>query len=112
MERVARMLGFNNFETIKAKGIVEGLILMWIDEIKIEVEWKSDRIICGDNVDHDGKKKGWSMFASHGTPYNSEKPTFWEDFKEVIKNVKLPWLVIGDLNKVIGHEEKFRGRNI
>lgn len=57
MERVARMLGFNNFETIKSKGIVGGLILMWIDEIKIEVEWKSDRIICGDNVDHDGKKR-------------------------------------------------------
>lgn len=111
MERVARMLGFNNFEIVEARGTAGGLILMWTDDVNIEMEWKSDRIIGCDILDYDRVKR-WSIFACHGTPYNSEKRTFWEDFEEVIKNIINHWLIIGDLNEVVSQEEKWGAKSV
>lgn len=111
MERVARMLGFNNFEIVEARGIAGGLILMWTDDVQLEMEWKSDRIICCNILVYDRVKR-WSLFTCHGTLYNCEKRVFWEDFEEVITTIRNPWLIIGDLNEVVSQEEKWGGRSV
>lgn len=38
IEWVCRMLGFNNFKMVEARGIAGGLVLMWTDDVKIEVD--------------------------------------------------------------------------
>lgn len=75
MTRICNLLGFSNFEIIKSRGQTSGLTLMWRDELKVKVEWKSDRIFLFRIAGTDGKKD-WNLFACHGTPYPKEKQDF------------------------------------
>lgn len=54
-------------------GSAGGLTLSWIDEVKIDCIWKSNRILSFD-VNNEGAK--WRLFGCHGTPYSNDKNNF------------------------------------
>lgn len=111
MENVCRRLGFHKFNMMDPRAKADGLVLMWSEEVRIKVEQQSYRFICCDILDVEGMRR-WSLFSCHGTPYNCEKKVLWDDFEEFIQGHQLPQMVIGDLNEVIGNEEKYGGRSV
>lgn len=75
MTRICNLLGFSNFEIIESRGQAGGLTLMWKYEMKLKVEWKSDRLFLCKIASIDGRKD-WNLLTCHGTPYSREKHDF------------------------------------
>lgn len=46
MESICHKLGFRSNHIIEANGLAGGLSLMWNEEINLEIEWSTKRIIC------------------------------------------------------------------
>lgn len=93
IERLSYKLGFSHWVSVDARGLARGLALLWVEDICLEVKWKNDRCICSEI---DGRElEKWQLFGCHGTPYISEKATFWEGTKETILQCNVPWIIIG-----------------
>lgn len=81
------------------------------DNWNMELNWSIDRIICC-KVNNVMNSMNWNLLACYGTPYPGEKQDFLSDLEEIILALEGPWLLIGDLNKIISHLEKNSGRSI
>lgn len=46
LEPICRKLGYQNIERADARGTTSGLLLMWNDEIQMELIWKNYRVLC------------------------------------------------------------------
>lgn len=79
--------------------------------MKLEVDWKTERIIHCAMMDFDGLKRG-DNYACYGTLYQAENRSFWDNLKEVIGITEGPWMIIGDLNEILSENEKFNDRDI
>ncbi|PON36398.1 Endonuclease/exonuclease/phosphatase [Trema orientale] len=116
MDSVRQRLGFFKGSFIPSTGLAGGLCLFWHFGVQIEVLNATDSVIKARVIAEAGCFD-WTLFYTYGSPYTSEKQTFWENISVRILNCNNPWVVIGDLNAVINQKEKvgadiFRGVQI
>lgn len=85
--------------------------MAWTDDINMECVYLGDRILdC--NVKNKKWIVEWKLIAYHGTLYLSEKALFWHNLENLVANLSMPWLLVGDLNEIKNESEKQRGRQI
>ena len=109
-EFFCRNLGFRKFVVVEAEGNVEGLALMWKEEINILLEWENSRIIyC--HLKGLKPSTNWMLYSCYGPP-TLETGLFLNSLYDSIFYDSNPWLIIGDLNKLVDDSEKFGGRRI
>lgn len=77
---VCRNLGFDHWVSVDAKGTAGGLVIMWSEDLALEIIWKKDGVICGEITDDGGLGK-WRIYFCHGTPYAKEKDSFWNQLE-------------------------------
>uniref|UniRef100_A0A803Q5K4 Reverse transcriptase domain-containing protein n=1 Tax=Cannabis sativa TaxID=3483 RepID=A0A803Q5K4_CANSA len=111
MEGVARVLGFSRIVCHPAIGLAGGFCLMWEQDVNLNIV-SSSRGSFEAMVWDCQSRDHWMMCATYGTPYSSEKSSFWSDMSSRVSNCDIPWVVIGDLSCIGSPEEKIGGRRV
>lgn len=85
MKKLIYKLGFTNGVYVDANGSARGPALAWTEEVSLECVFKKDRVISC-NIKREDSKVNWTVFACHGTLYNTEKSSFWSQFECNVTN--------------------------
>lgn len=72
MERLYKILGYQEHICIEANGLAGGFIIMWKRGLNMRCRWQTGKVICCDLLNEQGGVL-WSMVACYSTPYMGEK---------------------------------------
>lgn len=111
IDSICKNLGFQKIICIEVRGLAGGHAVMWKKGINLKKWWHSDRSIYCDMVNEQGGIE-WSMVSCYGTSYIGEKEEFWKEMEARVELINNPWLLFGDLNKIVSSLEKLGGRDI
>lgn len=111
IEKISRKLGYYNSFIVDPIGSTGGLAFLWTDEVNVQCCWKSQRILCCVFL-RVGLQVVWRFYDAYDTPYTWEKYSFWRMLQNNVLESTRPWLLMGDLNKVINEIEKQKGKPI
>ncbi|KAM2983041.1 hypothetical protein FF2_009016 [Malus domestica] len=104
---VRRRLGFRNGFDVPLVGTAGGLSLWWNDSMEVNVVSANKHLIhmklriTGDEWFH----ASWI----YGTSYRNEKVEFWHWISAELRPNDIPWIWVGDFNKILSDDEKSRG---
>ncbi|XP_060969851.1 uncharacterized protein LOC133037059 [Cannabis sativa] len=96
---------------VPAVGIGGGFALLWNEGVDLELIKVSNGIFQ-ELIKEPLRKVHWMLFTVYGRPYETEKQLFWEELEKRIIKVRVPWVVIGDLNVIAHPWEKSGGRRV
>ena len=93
---------------VDSNGMSGGLVLMWKEDIKVEVQTflpsHIDALVDG------GIEYGWwRMTGFYGNLETAKRPESWTKLKQLSNTSTLPWIVIGDFNEITRMYEKEGG---
>jgi exonuclease III len=104
MRRLRHRLGLNGFEGFSSDGFSGGLALFWHESICVEVQAMNNRYIDA-YVRESPSAPQWRLTCVYGEPRVEDRHLMWDALRN-LKNVSnLPWLVFGDFNEALWHEE-------
>uniref|UniRef100_A0A803PI13 Reverse transcriptase zinc-binding domain-containing protein n=1 Tax=Cannabis sativa TaxID=3483 RepID=A0A803PI13_CANSA len=92
-------------------GIGAGFALLWNEGVDLELIKVSNGIFQV-LIKEPLLKVHWMLFTVYGRPYETEKQLFSEELEKRINKVRIPWVVIGDLNVIVHPWEKSGGRRV
>ncbi|KAA3469152.1 reverse transcriptase [Gossypium australe] len=105
MKRVRNRCGFTNGIDIEAEGSRGGLCLAWKGDIEITIKsyskWHIDTMVREEDVQED-----WRFTGFYGSPYLKYKNAAWDLLRRLGQESFQPWLVVGDVNKILNGSEK------
>jgi len=108
MSEVKDKCNMKNGFIFPSKGNSGGLVLLWKEEIMVDVKTYSH-----DHIDawvNGGLTVGWwHLTRFYGNPETVKCPESWAKLKHLKGTSSLPWLVIGDFNKIMGLSKKEGG---
>ncbi|RZC76593.1 hypothetical protein C5167_000712 [Papaver somniferum] len=111
--KILKKLNFSNSEIVSPKGSIgtaDDLALAWNDNIKLDILRANDNQI--DALVHEkATNHQWMLSCLYGNPNKNQKTQSWEPFRELAKDVDIPWMVIGDLHFILNSEEKRGGKD-
>lgn len=108
MEHISGKLGFCNMIVVDSVGRAGGMMIMWNENVNIELCMTTERVIHCYVMDYKGMTIG-NLLASHRTPYEAEKKLFWDNLQGVVEGLFGSWLIVGDLNEITSEYEKIGG---
>jgi len=105
VDQVRKRLQYDYSIIVNPMGIWGGLILIWDEEVKVEVEFSSREIIdvmCKDI------NSGIAMriYFLHASTNFQERLRLWQTLHSINLSNNLPWIYIGDFNEVPYEWEK------
>ncbi|CAB4283256.1 unnamed protein product [Prunus armeniaca] len=105
-----RQLGFFKGFCVDLVGLAGGLTLWWRPEVDVEILASNKNLIdtIVKNRD-DGTHYRFSWI--YGPSYREEKLIFWANLANFALVNSPPWLYIGDLNEILGNDEKEGGNS-
>lgn len=111
VERIRKRTPFKISFTIELVGITGGLVLMWDEEVHVEVEGGFRELInirckdlsCGDIM---------RISFLHAPTIFQERLRLWRQVKDSNYSNPLPWLCVGDFNEILYHWEKIGCREV
>ena len=84
-----------------------GLVLHWKNDIEVEVESSSLNHI--DAVINKNSGKAWRFIGFCGNPETHRKSESWDLLHSLHGRNSLPWLCVGDFNKIVKQSEESGG---
>jgi hypothetical protein len=91
-----------------SEGRSGGVILLWKKEIKVEQIFAAPNYIDVRVVEN--IQKVWRLTGIYGEPPWEDKYKTWDKMRELKENSDIPWIVMGDFNK-IAYSHKKEGGN-
>ena len=106
MKKVLFSLKFADMCVVEAKGIADGLCVMWKASLSIsQVEFNKNLIaIKVSDAFYD-----WVMVGFYSPPYLAKKQKAWENLMAFINSCLCPWVFIGDFNFTTNDKEILGG---
>jgi hypothetical protein len=98
-EGLARRLGFDHGFAVSSTGRSEGLVVFLNNEIKLEILPYSQIHI--DAIVTEGTNDPWRLTCVYGEAQFAERHKTWDMLKVIKSSSPLPWMCIGDFNKVL-----------
>ncbi|OMO73971.1 Endonuclease/exonuclease/phosphatase [Corchorus olitorius] len=97
--------GFNHCEGVSSEGLSGGLLILWNDEVQVEVIYMNKNLIFLYVVW--GKRKFW-LNCIHGHPNLQQRQQVWDQLIQCKQNIRdeEPWIVLGDFNQVVKGSDK------
>ena len=93
---------------VDSNGMSGGLVLMWKEDIKVEIQTFSPSHI--DALVDGGTEYGWwRMTGFYRNLETAKRPESWTKLKQLSNTSTLPWIVIGDFNEITRMSEKEGG---
>ena len=108
LKLVRDQCGFKQSFVVPSIGLSGGLALFWKEGIKMEVN-KSGLSHIDAFVRGDGNFGQWHLTGFYGNPDMAKRAESWELLKSLCGPNSLPWLIIGDFNKIVCVSEKYGG---
>ena len=87
------------------EGKKDGLDLMWIQELRVEVLEVSNQVIHVKMKESDDDRV-WCVSFVYGSPYYSDMYLLWSKLCQIAQNMITPWLIIGDFNALLSTGDK------
>ncbi|XP_075654781.1 uncharacterized protein LOC142624945 [Castanea sativa] len=107
IDLIKEKCNMKNCFVVPSIGNSGGLILLWKEELKVDVKTFSQNHI---NAWVNGGKLGWwHLTGFYGHSDAAKRHKSWVKLKHLKCSSSLPWLVIGDFNEIIGLSEKEGG---
>ena len=107
LELIKDKCRMKNCFVVPSIGNSGGLILLWKDDLRVDVQTFSQNHI---DAWVDGGELGWWHFTGfYGHPVTPRRHESWAKLKQLKGTSSLPWLVIGDFNEIVGLLEKEGG---
>ena len=85
-----------------------GVVLFWKKDCDISVDMFSPNHI--DAIVNKGKDEEWRFIGFYGKPDTKNHDVSWATLRRLKSKHYLPWICIGDFNKIITAHEKMGGR--
>ena len=101
---LAQRLRFDNYWVVDRVGTGGGLMLLWGENLKIEVLSWSVGHITG-RVSGDGFTP-WFITGFYRNLDQSKRVHSWELLRKIRDMCLGPWLCIGDFNEILGNHER------
>ncbi|XP_062014087.1 uncharacterized protein LOC133730526 [Rosa rugosa] len=103
-----RKLGFSDFRIVEAEGFFGGIWLLW-NSLKVHVDFIDKNFqSVSVKVTLPGKPT-WMLTVIYASPTNSVRANLWPYLDNLIVDVNLPSMFIGDFNELISVEDKSCG---
>jgi len=105
VENVVKRLKYANKLVINPEGRAGGLVLMWNDEVEIQVLSCNTNLIDVDCYDLNRGRRMHITFIYAPTNYG-ERLSTWQQLREIQVQNTLPWVCLGDFNEILYAWEK------
>lgn len=105
-ENLKRRLGCDHLIIHESDGRSGGLLMLWRTDVVVQCMGISQYYI--DVIIRD--EGDWRLTGIYGEPNWERKDRTWEALRSLDTNMTLPWLALGDINKILYHYEKEGGR--
>jgi len=102
-------LEFENLFFVERNNRGGGLALYWRNSIDLNIETFSKYHI--DAIINKGKADAWRMTEFYGEPMTHKRSEAWSMLRQLNSRFNLPWLCVGDFNKLLQSSEKLGGNN-
>ena len=96
-----------NCFVVPSIGSSGGLIMVWKEELKVDIKTFSQNHI--DAWVNDGEVGWWHFTGFYGHPDMAKRHESWAKLRHLKRSSSLPWLVIGDFNEIVGLSKKEGG---
>ncbi|XP_026399785.1 uncharacterized protein LOC113295673 [Papaver somniferum] len=108
-ENLFNSLGFDHYKDILAIRRSGGCVVLWRNEINLEVV-RADK-----NVIHCQIRPvygmDWDLLCVYGPPQGNLRNKFWKSLSSYTAQLNNPWCLVGDLNAINSIKEKKGGRH-
>ena len=98
-ESLRRSLGMDYKEVVSSDGRSGGLLLLWKKEVGVSLGFKMTNFI--DVFVGNNQNNVWRFTGIYGGPRWQDKYKTWQLLRDLNAANDLPWLVMGDLNKIL-----------
>lgn len=105
MEVIRRKLGYLNGIEVAIVGSRGGLCLGWNEGITVDLhsfDLNYIDVMVTDPIDN----LKWRLTDFYGEPDGRRRAQSWELLKSLDQSYNYSWVVIGDFNEIISHNEK------
>lgn len=108
---MSTLFGFNKYFCVLAIGSSGGLLLLWKDDIDINVvvgnPFFINYLVCDNSVTDSCTQQ---LTFVYEPPFPSMRPVFWDDLNLLGDSFTGPWLMAGDFNSVLSQKDKSGGK--
>ena len=101
-DKVRRRAGFDHKAVFESEGMSGGLLLMWKEEVKIQVNSVSKNYIDV-TVNEEGGRRFTGLY---GEPEWNRKVLTWEAIRSLKGEPTIPWLIMGEFKYCIIQKRK------
>ena len=108
MERIKNEIGLANGLFVPCVGRKGGLAMLWARDIDLEIKSYSSNHIDAVINDTESSYK-WRLTGFYGHPETHERYESWHLLAFLNNQLHLPWLCLGDFNKILSNSEKQGG---
>uniref|UniRef100_A0A803NW68 Pectinesterase inhibitor domain-containing protein n=1 Tax=Cannabis sativa TaxID=3483 RepID=A0A803NW68_CANSA len=111
MNGVWRNLGFGGASVVEAVGSAGGTCLCWKAGLDVQVMSENVGVT---NAVFSNILNGpvWHCLFFYGPPSRAARREFWEERTLEVLALNHPWLLMGDLNTILGQHDKVGGREV
>jgi len=102
-------LGFVNYLVVDCQGRKGGLTVLWGRDIHLLILNYSHCHVDA-LIDDDPRKGSWFFIGIYGFPEVSQRSRTWDLLRQLVRYNGEAWIVIGDFNELLHHNEKWGGR--
>ena len=104
-------LGFPNNTGVDAAGLSGGLFICWHNDIVVEVG-NANKFIVELYMQSLPSFQHWVLYCVYRAPDAGHYVECWDCLRSWASQITLPWAMIGDLNEILGSEDKEGGRPV
>lgn len=104
-------LRFPNAFGVSCNGLSGGLVIMWKNEVTMELKTYSKYHIDMWVTENTAEAKRWRFTGFYGEPKRSQRKESWTMHRFLRNESDLPWLCAGDFNEILHDHEQFGGND-
>lgn len=108
---ITSSLGFKHFHLVPSVGKFEGLVLLWKNDVNIQITIESNCLIHCLIADA-SLPNSWHYSFVYNPHVASLKPSFWNLLNEVVKAFFGLWILMEDFNLALDQKDKCGGKSV
>ncbi|CAN1132936.1 hypothetical protein LINPERHAP2_LOCUS7351 [Linum perenne] len=107
-DRVCQQLGFEEVRHVETIGFSGGIWVLWHpSSITFNVSSSSRQFLHLEGASN--SMGNFALTTINGSPSVAEREHLWSDICRMSRNIKIPWILVGDFNAMLSSDDKRGG---